>query len=184
MAGRLIVTAGALIALCTSAPFTPSFAAQAAEPQQRISFQIATGSSTGSYFPVGALLSEVLSHPPGVAHCESVNACGPAGLIVSTMASQGSVSNVISVNAGMISSGLAQADVVSSAMEGRDRSARQDQRGACESSPISLAKTCIWWRRQARRSRMWATCGGSVCRSLRKDPEPSLRHGPFSLHTG
>jgi TRAP transporter TAXI family solute receptor len=117
--GRLTVTAGALIALCFSATFTSTFAAQAADSPQRISFQIATVSSTGTYFPVGALLSEVLSHPPGVARCESVNACGPAGLIVSTMASQGSVANVISVNAGMISSGLAQADVVSSAMEGR-----------------------------------------------------------------
>ncbi len=86
---------------------------------QRVSFQIATGSSTGTYFPVGALLSEVLSHPPGVTRCESANACGPAGLIISTMASQGSVANVISVNAGMINSGFAQADVVSSAMEGR-----------------------------------------------------------------
>ncbi len=115
---RLAVAVGAMAALCGSAIHGSSAAAQSEIPQ-RISFQIATGSSTGTYFPVGALLSEVLSHPPGVTRCEAVNACGPAGLIVSTMASQGSVANVISVNAGMINSGFAQADVVSLAMEGR-----------------------------------------------------------------
>src|SRR5579871_2155424 len=114
----LAVAVCATVALCGSAIPAPSSAAQSDNPQ-RISFEIATGSSTGTYFPVGALLSEVLSHPPGVARCENANSCGPAGLIVSTMASQGSVANVVSVNAGMINSGLAQADVVSLAMEGR-----------------------------------------------------------------
>jgi hypothetical protein len=108
----------AMVAVCGAAIRASSAVAQTDLPQ-RISFEIATGSGTGTYFPVGALLSEVLSHPPGVARCEAANSCGPAGLIVSTMASQGSVANVISVNAGMINSGLAQADVVAMAMEGR-----------------------------------------------------------------
>ncbi len=115
---RLAFAVCAAIAFCGSA-IRASSAAEQAETPQRISFEIATGSSTGTYFPVGALLSEVLSHPPGVGRCETANACGPAGLIVSTMASQGSVANVVSVNAGMINSGFAQADVVSLAMEGR-----------------------------------------------------------------
>ncbi len=97
----------------------PSEAARAADAPQRIPFQIATGSSIGTYFPVGNVLSEVLSHPPSIARCETANICGPAGLIVSTMASQGSVANVASVNGGMINSGLAQADVVSLAAEGK-----------------------------------------------------------------
>ena len=109
----------AVLVLCVASLPIAGVVAQTAELTQRISFQIATGSSTGTYFPVGALLSEVLSHPPGITRCENANACGPAGLIVSTMASQGSVSNVISVNDGMINSGLAQADVVSLAMEGK-----------------------------------------------------------------
>src|SRR6516225_2101178 len=77
-------------------PMVSGAAAPALELPQRISFQIATGSSTGTYFPVGALLSEILSHPPGVGRCEALYACGPSGLIVSSMASQGSVANVIS----------------------------------------------------------------------------------------
>lgn len=116
---RISVSASAILALCLGVLFAPPAAAENTETPQRIPFQIATGATTGTYFPVGSLLSEILSHPPGVTRCESVNACGPSGLIVSTLASQGSVANVISVNAGMISSGLAQADVVSLAMEGR-----------------------------------------------------------------
>ena len=113
------VAAGAIIAACTGLVSAAGVAAQSADVPQRVSFQVATGSSTGTYFPVGALLSEILSHPPGVARCEAANACGPTGLIVSSMASQGSVSNIVAVNDGMISSGLAQADVVSLAMDGR-----------------------------------------------------------------
>ncbi len=93
--------------------------AQAADTPARISFQIATGSTTGAYFPIGALLAQVLSHPPGVGRCEAANACGPSGLIVSTRASQGSVANVLSVNGGMVTSGLAQTDVVSLAVVGQ-----------------------------------------------------------------
>jgi TRAP transporter TAXI family solute receptor len=114
---RTSASAGALFALCLSSALCA--AAETAEAPQRIPFQIATGSTTGTYFPVGTLLSEILSHPAGVTRCEAANACGPSGLIVSTLASQGSVANVISVNTGMITSGLAQADVVALAMDGK-----------------------------------------------------------------
>lgn len=114
---RLSFIASALVAF--GAAIASGVAAQTADTPQRVPFQIATGSSTGTYFPVGNLLSEILSHPPGIARCETANVCGPSGLIVSTMASQGSVANVVSVNGGMMSSGLAQADVVSLAAEGK-----------------------------------------------------------------
>lgn len=116
---RLSFIAGAMMAFGAGVAAATGAAAQAGDTPQRVSFQIATGSSTGTYFPVGLVLSEVLSHPPGIARCETANICGPTGLIVSTMASQGSVANVVSVNGGMINSGLAQADVVSLAMEGK-----------------------------------------------------------------
>jgi TRAP transporter TAXI family solute receptor len=94
-------------------------AAQIADNPQRISFQISTGSTTGTYFPVGAMLAQLLSHPPGVGRCEAANVCGPSGLIVSTRASQGSVANVLAVNSGMVTSGLAQTDVVALAVAGQ-----------------------------------------------------------------
>jgi len=110
---------GVVAALSLTVVFAAKSAAQTADPPRRISFQISTGSTTGTYFPVGALLAQLLSHPPGVGRCEAANVCGPSGLIVSTMASQGSVSNVLAVNSGMVTSGLVQTDVVSLAVAGQ-----------------------------------------------------------------
>ena len=55
----------------------------------RISFQIATGSTSGTFFPVGEAIAGLISHPPGVNRCEAANVCGPAGLIVSARTSEG-----------------------------------------------------------------------------------------------
>ena len=65
------------------------------------------------------MLAQLLSHPPGVGRCEAANICGPAGLIVSTRASQGSVANLLAVNGDMVTSGIAQADVVALAVAGQ-----------------------------------------------------------------
>jgi TRAP transporter TAXI family solute receptor len=93
--------------------------AQGLEAPQRVAFQISTGSTTGSYFPVGQLLADLLSHPPGVGRCQAADVCGPVGLIVSTRASEGSIANVNAVSSGNVSSGIAQADVVALAVAGK-----------------------------------------------------------------
>jgi TRAP transporter TAXI family solute receptor len=113
------LAAGAVVVLGLMTALAVGARAQIGDYTQRISFQISTGSTTGTYFPVGNLLAQVLSHPPGVGRCEAANACGPSGLIVSTRASQGSVANLLSVNSGMVSSGLAQTDVVALAVMGQ-----------------------------------------------------------------
>jgi TRAP transporter TAXI family solute receptor len=110
---------GAILALGVSLALAVSATAQLTDTPQRISFQISTGSTTGTYFPVGSMLAQLLSHPPGVGRCETANLCGPSGLIVSTRASQGSVANVLAVNSGMVTSGLAQMDVVALALAGQ-----------------------------------------------------------------
>ena len=86
---------------------------------QRISFQIVTGSTGGTYFPVGQLIAGLISHPPGVDRCERAPVCGPSGLIISARTSDGAVANVLGVNAGLAESGLAQGDVVSQAVAGK-----------------------------------------------------------------
>ncbi|MGH6829440.1 MAG: TAXI family TRAP transporter solute-binding subunit [Rhizomicrobium sp.] len=85
----------------------------------RIAFEIATGSTTGTFFPVGEAIAGLISHPPGVARCDTPDVCGPAGLIVSARTSQGTLDNVLSVNDGDVDSGLAQSDVVAAAVAGR-----------------------------------------------------------------
>lgn len=93
-------------------------AAMAAADTPRISFQIATGSTTGTFFPVGEAIAGLISHPPGVNRCETANVCGPAGLIVSARTSGGTIDNLLSVNDGGVESGLAQSDVIAAAVRG------------------------------------------------------------------
>lgn len=85
----------------------------------RLSFQVATGSTAGSYFPMGELIAGIVSHPPGLARCEAFGVCGPPGLIVTARTSAGAVANVLAVNAGTADSGLAQSYVVADAVKGR-----------------------------------------------------------------
>ena len=85
----------------------------------RLSFEVATGSTAGTYFPMGELIAGILSHPPGLARCEARGVCGPPGLIVSARTSEGAVGNVLAVNAGGVDSGLAQANVVADAVAGQ-----------------------------------------------------------------
>jgi TRAP transporter TAXI family solute receptor len=114
----LSLVAGTVAAFALLASAATSIA-QSIDAPQRVAFQISTGSTTGSYFPVGQMLADLLSHPPGVGRCQAADVCGPAGLIVSTRASEGSIANVIAVNAGNVSSGIAQADVVALAVAGK-----------------------------------------------------------------
>ena len=86
----------------------------------RISFQIATGSTIGIYFPVGEAIAGLISHPPGINRCETANVCGPPGLIATARTSEGTMDNLLSVNNGDVDSGLAQSDVVAAAFEGED----------------------------------------------------------------
>lgn len=94
-------------------------AAWAQDWPQRQFFQVATGSTAGSYFPVGELIAGIVSHPPGLARCDTPSVCGPPGVIVSARTSEGAVANVLSVNAGETDSGLAQANIVADAVAGR-----------------------------------------------------------------
>jgi TRAP transporter TAXI family solute receptor len=95
------------------------FLAEGASPApMRVAFQIATGSSGGSFFPVGEALAGLLSHPPGISRCETAPVCGPSGLVISVRTSQGAVDNVSEVNQGDAESALAQADIVAAAVKG------------------------------------------------------------------
>src|ERR1700721_1488527 len=77
VAGRVaalaILASGGLVTAQTDAP--------------RISFIVATGPSGGTYFPVGQALADIVSHPPGVARCDTPDVCGPSGLIASARTS-------------------------------------------------------------------------------------------------
>ena len=74
-------------------------------------FRIGTGSTGGTYFPIGGLIANAISNPPGSRPCERGGSCGPEGLIAVAQSTQGSVANVDAILAGRLESGLVQADI-------------------------------------------------------------------------
>jgi TRAP transporter TAXI family solute receptor len=60
-------------------------------------FRIGTGGTAGTYYPVGGVLANAISNPPG--------------LILTAVASNGSVANVNSIVGGQLESGFSQSDV-------------------------------------------------------------------------
>jgi TRAP transporter TAXI family solute receptor len=86
----------------------------------RISFQIATGSTEGVYFPVGQAIAGLISHPLGVGRCDTATVCGPAGVILSARTSEGTTDNLRSVDSGVVDSGFADGDVIADAVAGRN----------------------------------------------------------------
>nr|WP_124085635.1 TAXI family TRAP transporter solute-binding subunit [Pseudogemmobacter humi] len=85
--------------------------ATAASAQEMQFFRIATGGTAGTYFPIGGLLANAISNPPGSRACEDGGACGAPGLVATAIASNGSVANVNGISGGTIESGFSQSDV-------------------------------------------------------------------------
>jgi hypothetical protein len=89
-----------------------------AEAPSRISFQIATGTTEGVYFPVGQAMAGLVSHPLGVGRCDTATVCGPAGVVLSARSSLGGADNIREVNGGMVDSGFADGDALAAAVAG------------------------------------------------------------------
>lgn len=80
--------------------------------------RIATGGVNGTYYPMGGIIANAISSPPGSRSCESGGSCGVPNLIAVAVSSDGSVANVRNIQMGAIQSGFAQADVVFDAYHG------------------------------------------------------------------
>lgn len=97
------------VVVCTLLPLMslPS-AAQEVQVQYH---RIGTGSTVGTYFPIGGLIASAVSKPPGSRDCASGGSCGVPGLIAVAQSTRGSVENVMGIGAGTLESGLSQADI-------------------------------------------------------------------------
>lgn len=82
------------------------------------SFSIATGGLGGTYYPVGGLLADLLTSPPGGLSCRPGEPCGVADMVAVAQSSEGSVANVFSVAEGRSDSAFCQADVAHQAWRG------------------------------------------------------------------
>ncbi len=74
-------------------------------------FRIATGGTAGTYFPIGGLIANAISNPPGSRACEEGGSCGVPGLVATAVASNGSGANINGIGGGTIESGFSQSDV-------------------------------------------------------------------------
>jgi TRAP transporter TAXI family solute receptor len=74
-------------------------------------FTIGTGGTSYTYYPVGGMIANVISKPPGSRECGKGGSCGVDGLIASAVSSRGSVDNVNAIISGLRNSGFAQSDV-------------------------------------------------------------------------
>jgi TRAP transporter TAXI family solute receptor len=83
-----------------------------ARAQQDITFfRILTGGTVGTYFPIGGLIANAISNPPGSRPCNEGGSCGVPGLVATSVASNGSVANVAAIAAGTAQSGFVQSDI-------------------------------------------------------------------------
>jgi TRAP transporter TAXI family solute receptor len=74
-------------------------------------FRILTGGTVGTYFPIGGLIANAISNPPGSRPCADGGSCGVPGLIATAVASNGSVANAAAISSGAAQSGFVQSDV-------------------------------------------------------------------------
>jgi TRAP transporter TAXI family solute receptor len=76
-----------------------------------LGLRIGTGTTSGTYFPLGSLIANALSRPPGARPCERGGSCGVDNLLAVAQATDGSVENVDRLQRGDLDAALAQANI-------------------------------------------------------------------------
>jgi TRAP transporter TAXI family solute receptor len=100
---RLLTSALVVAALLGAAPGHAS--------EEITFFRIATGGVGGTYYPVGGLIAQAISNPPGSRPCDKGGSCGVPGLVAVAQSAHGSVANIEAIAAGKLDSGFAQSDI-------------------------------------------------------------------------
>jgi len=83
-----------------------------AQAQEMKFFRIGTGSAGGTYFPIGGLIANALSNPPGARPCDKGGSCGVPNLVAIAVSTNASVANVNAIQAGQLEAGLAGAATI------------------------------------------------------------------------
>ncbi|MFQ3622354.1 MAG: TAXI family TRAP transporter solute-binding subunit, partial [Acetobacteraceae bacterium] len=92
--------------------------ASAASAQAPQFFRIGTGAAGGTYYPVGGMIANAISCPPGAPCREAGGTAGVPNLVAVAQATQGSVQNVNLIQSGAAESGFSQSDVAHWAFTG------------------------------------------------------------------
>ncbi|MBZ4023479.1 immunogenic protein [Rhodobacter sp. TJ_12] len=104
--------------LFTGAALAVALTATGVAAQDMSFFRIGTGGTAGTYYPIGGLLANAISNPPGSRPCDQGGSCGVPGLIASALSANGSVANINAIAGGSLESGFSQSDVATWAYTG------------------------------------------------------------------
>ena len=99
-----------------------SFAtAGAVSAQEMKFFKIGTGGTGGTYYPIGGLIANAISNPPGSRPCDKGGSCGVPGLVAIAVSTTASVFNANAIQAGSLDAGLAGAQTVVQSYNGEGK---------------------------------------------------------------
>lgn len=93
----------------------------AAHAQEMKFWRIGTGGAGGTYYPIGGLIANAISNPPGSRPCDKGGSCGVAGLVAIAVSTNASVANVNAIDAGQLDAGLAGAQSVTQGYNGEGK---------------------------------------------------------------
>ncbi len=91
------------------------------QAQQMKFWRIGTGGAGGTYFPIGGLIANAISNPPGSRPCDKGGACGVKDLVAIAVSTNASVANVNAIHAGQLDAGLAGAQSVTQGYNGQGK---------------------------------------------------------------
>ena len=109
--GKLMVAALAVLLTLGTAP----------QAQEMKFFRIGTGGAGGTYYPIGGLIANAISNPPGSRPCEKGGSCGVPGLVAIAVSTNASVANMNAIHAGQLDAGLAGAQSVAQGYAGEGK---------------------------------------------------------------
>ncbi len=81
-------------------------------------FRIGTGGAGGTYFPIGGIIANAISNPPGSRPCDEGGNCGVPGLVAIAQSTNASAHNVNAIQAGQMEAGLSGAATLHFAYHG------------------------------------------------------------------
>ncbi len=92
-----------------------------AHAQEMKFFRIGTGGAGGTYYPIGGLIANAISNPPGSRPCDKGGSCGVPGLVAIAVSTNASVANMNAIHAGQLDAGLAGAQSVAQGYAGEGK---------------------------------------------------------------
>jgi TRAP transporter TAXI family solute receptor len=111
-----------LMKTLATAAITATLGLSATVQAQDMKFwRIGTGSAGGTYFPIGGLIANAISNPPGSRSCDEGGSCGVPGLVAIAQSTNASAHNVTAIQAGQMEAGLTGAATLYFAYHGTEK---------------------------------------------------------------